>query len=242
MTQPVAMRVALISGASRGIGAAVAERLLADGWAVSLGVRATGRPDWMAGLSEATLAERVQLQPYDATNAAADDRWAAAALARFGRIDAVVANAGIMIPRTVIEADDADIRALMEVNVLAPRRLAKAAWPALESCGRGRVVILASLSGKRVKSAKAGSYSLSKFAAVALAHALRHEGFAKGIRATAVCPGFVATDMALGLSDRAAADMTDPRDLARIIAMILDLPNEASVAEFAVNCQLEESF
>src|SRR5690606_41521504 len=87
--------------------------------------------------------------------------------------------------------------------VHAPRRLAKAAWEALAASGRGRVIILASLSGKRVKSAAAGSYSLSKFAAVALAHALRHAGFDKGIRATAVCPGFVATDMARALTDRA---------------------------------------
>lgn len=231
-------RVALISGANRGIGAAVGRRLLDEGWAVSLGVRGGALPDWAADADGA----RVQAVAYDATDPAAEARWAAAANDRFGRIDAIVANAGVMIPKTVIEADDDDIRALMEVNVLAPRRLAQAAWRALAAGGRGRVVILASLSGKRVKSARSGSYSLSKFAAVALAHALRHEGFAHGIRATAVCPGFVATDMALAITDRPAEQMTDPRDLARIVAMILDLPNEASVAEFAVNCQLEECF
>jgi len=147
-----------------------------------------------------------------------------------------------MIPRNVIEAEDDDIRQMMEVNVMAPRRLAKAAWSSLGNSGRGRIIILASLSGKRVKSSRAGSYAMSKFAAVALAHALRHEGFAQGIRTTAICPGFVATDMAREVSDRDEKTMTDPRDLARIIAMLLDLPNEASVAEFAVNCQLEESF
>jgi NAD(P)-dependent dehydrogenase (short-subunit alcohol dehydrogenase family) len=231
-------RVALVSGANRGVGAAIARRLLEDGWLVSLGVRGGAAPDWLAG----GLTERAQAVAYDATDPEAETRWVAAALKRFGRIDAVVANAGVMIPKTVIEAEDADIRAMMEVNVLAPRRLARAAWAALAACGRGRVIVLASLSGKRVKSARSGSYSLSKFAAVALAHALRQEGFDRGIRATAVCPGFVATDMAFALTDRPADQMTDPRDLARIVAMILDLPNEASVAEFAVNCQLEESF
>lgn len=226
--------VALISGASRGIGAAVAERLVRDGWAVSLGMRQPVMPEWADGA--------VHLQSYDATEPNSQDAWVAAAMDHFGRIDAVVASAGVMIPKSVIEASEEDMRTLMEVNVLAPRRLAKAAWSALISCGRGRVVILASLSGKRVKSSRAGSYSLSKFAAVALAHALRHEGFTHGIRATAVCPGFVATDMSASLSDLPAKQMTDPKDLARIIAMILDLPSEASVAEFAVNCQLEESF
>ena len=230
-------RVALISGASRGIGAAVAERLLKDGWAVSLGMRTPAKPAWANGQDD-----RLHLQTYDATAAGSEDAWASATLARFGRIDAVVANAGIMIPKSVIEAEDQDLRDLMEVNVLAPRRLAKAAWGALAASGSGRVIVLASLSGKRVKSARSGSYSLSKFAAVALAHALRHEGFERGIRATAICPGFVATDMAAGLTNRPAEHLTDPRDLARIISMILDLPNEASVAEFAVNCQLEESF
>ncbi len=230
-------RVALVSGASRGIGAAVARRLLDEGWSVSLGMRDPATPDW-AGQD----AQRVHVQAYNALDQHAEARWVEAALARFGRIDAVVANAGIMIAKTVIEAEEEDIRAMMDVNVHAPRRLAKAAWEALAASGRGRVIILASLSGKRVKSAAAGSYSLSKFAAVALAHALRHAGFDKGIRATAVCPGFVATDMARALTDRAAEAMTSPQDLARIVAMVLDLPNEASVAEFAVNCQLEESF
>lgn len=226
-------RVALISGANRGIGAAIAERLAQEGWAVSLGMRAPVQPAWSA---------EAHLQSYDATVPGAEADWVAAALERFGRIDAVVANAGVMVPKSVIEATEDDMRTLMEVNVLAPRRLAQAAWPALIASGRGRVAILASLSGKRVKSARAGAYAMSKFAAVALAHGLRHEGFEHGIRATAICPGFVATDMGTSLSDRPAEAMTNPKDLARIVAMILDLSNEASVAEFAVNCQLEESF
>lgn len=226
-------RVALISGASRGIGAAIGERLVQEGWAVSLGMRRPEQPVW---------GPEAHLQAYEATGAEAEADWVAAALERFGRIDAVVANAGIMLPKSVIEASGDEMRAMLEVNVLAPQRLAQAAWPALKASGRGRVAILASLSGKRVKSARAGAYSMSKFAAVALAHGLRHEGFEHGIRATAICPGFVATDMGTSLSDRPAKAMTHPADLARIVAMILDLPNEASVAEFAVNCQLEESF
>jgi NADP-dependent 3-hydroxy acid dehydrogenase YdfG len=229
--------VVLISGAGRGIGNHVAAELLRQGWSVSLGMRQPVLPAWAEGHEE-----RVHLMAYDAGDVGAEQRWVDAALARFGRIGALVANAGIMIPKTVIEADDEDIDAMMSVNVKAPRRLAKAAWDALCATGRGRVIILASLSGKRVKSAGAGSYSLSKFAAVALAHGIRQAGFDKGVRATAVCPGFVATDMAAALTERAADMLTQPQDLARIIAMLLSLPNEASVAEFAVNCQLEEFF
>lgn len=227
-------RVALISGASRGIGAAVAQRLHAEGWAVSLGMRQPVLPDWAD--------DRVQVAGYDATDPQAAGRWVAEAAERFGRIDAVVANAGIMLPKTVIEVSDAELDAMLEINVKAPRRLAAAAWEHLAASGRGRVIVLASLSGKRVKSPGSGAYAMTKFAAVALAHGLRHAGFDRGIRATAVCPGFVATDMAAAITDRPAAAMTQAHDLARIIALLLDLPNEASTAEFCVNCQLEESF
>jgi len=230
-----AERVALISGANRGIGTETAKFLSGQGWRLSLGMRQPILPEWADPAA-------VKLFPYDANDAEGEKFWVEASMASFGRIDAIIANAGIMIPKTVIEADDADLDALLSVNVKAPRRLVKAAWEPLAASGHGRVIILGSLSGKRVKSAGAGLYSISKFAAVALAHGIRHAGWDLGIRATAVCPGFVATDMARSVTSRAEDQMTDPRDLARIIAMLLDLPNEASVAEFTINCQLEESY
>lgn len=226
-------RVALISGANRGIGAAIAGELAAQGWALSLGMRA---PAPLDGAPDA------QLHAYDATRGE-EAAWVAAALARFGRIDAIVANAGLVSRSTVVEAQDEELDALFEVNVKAPRRLAQAAWPALCASGRGRVLIMSSLSGKRIKSTGGGLYSLSKFAATALAHALRHTGWEQGVRATAICPGFVATRMgreAAGVEND--DDMTRPQDVARIAAMLLDLPNEASVAEFAVNCRLDASY
>ncbi|TCQ03133.1 short subunit dehydrogenase [Rhizobium sp. PP-F2F-G36] len=119
-------RVALISGASRGIGDYVAAELLQQGWAVSLAMRTPARPAWAAGHDE-----RVHLIDYDAKDVEAESRWVDSALHRFGRIDAIIANAGIMIPKTVIEADEDDIEAMLSVNVKAPRRLAKAAWSAL---------------------------------------------------------------------------------------------------------------
>ena len=228
-------RVVLISGANRGIGEAIARFLGAAGWRLSLGMRSPQLPDWADP-------DRVQPVAYDASDPSAEAAWTEQALARFGRIDAIIANAGIMIPKNVIEADDADLDAMLAINVKAPRRLAVAAWDALGKSGRGRVVILGSLSGKRVKSSTASLYSISKFAAVALAHGIRHTGWDLGIRATALCPGFVATDMARALTNRADNLLTDPGDIARITAMLLDLPNEASVAEFTINCQLEESY
>ncbi|WP_339115425.1 SDR family NAD(P)-dependent oxidoreductase [Thioclava sp. GXIMD2076] len=228
-------RCVMISGANRGIGAVLAKRLFDAGWCLSLGMRSPAMPDWAD-------AARVQVCAYDATDPASAQVWADAVMARFGRIDAVVANAGIANPQDVVNISDDEMNALLQVNVMGPQRLAKAAWDGLKVSGQGRVILLGSLSGKRVKSARSGPYSVSKFAAVGLAHALRHAGFDEGIRATAVCPGFVATDMAQSLTDRDTATMTQPEDLAQVIEMLINLPNTASVAEFHVNCQLEESF
>ncbi|PZQ80775.1 MAG: short-chain dehydrogenase [Ancylobacter novellus] len=230
-------RTVLISGGGRGIGAATAREMMQAGWNVSLGMRDPSLPEWATqGPGE------VQACAYEATAPDAAERWVNEARARFGRIDAVVANAGIMIRKDVIAAEDEELDRLMEVHVAAPRRLAKAAWDDLAACGRGRVIIVSSLSGKRVKSAISSLYSVSKFAATGLAHALRHTGFDKGIRATAVCPGFVATDMGLPLTTRSAEELTDPADIGRAIRFLIELPNTSSVAEFAVNWTLEESF
>ena len=228
-------RVAMVSGANRGIGRAIARRLLGEGWRVGLGIRTGERPDWAAE------PEQAQVFAYDAT-AGAEEAWVEAARSAFGRVDAVIANAGMASAKSLIEAEDAELDALMEVNVKAPRRLAKAAWPALIDSGAGRVVVIASLSGKRVASTTTSLYSLTKFAAVALAHGLRHEGWEHGIRATAVCPGLVETDMARGLFPDAPGDLTRPEEVARLVSLAVDLPNSASVAELWVNCRDGESF
>ena len=225
--------VVLISGANRGIGAAVARELGARGWKLSLGMRSP-TPGCEPGDS---LVHR-----YDARAAGSERDWVAATMERFGRIDAVVANAGILSSKTVAEAEDDELDALLDVNVKAPLRLVRAAWPGLKQSGRGRVAVVVSLSGKRVKAARSGLYSVSKFAALGLAHAIRHAGWDDGIRCTAICPGFVATDMAASVTAQPLSTMIQPQDLARIVALTLELPNTASIAEIPVNCLLEEAY
>jgi NAD(P)-dependent dehydrogenase (short-subunit alcohol dehydrogenase family) len=225
-----AKRVALVSGGNRGIGASIVQALVEHGWDVSVGIR---RPR--------SLPNAAQVQRYDAQDRTSEAAWVAAAVERFGRIDAIIANAGIMIPKTVIEAEDEDLDALLEVNVKSPLRLIRAAWPQLVASGRGRVVTIVSLSGLRVKTPRSGLYSVSKFAALALTHAVRQTGWDDGIRAVAVCPGFVVSDMSAAVTDRAPETMTQPDDLARVVAFVLDLPNRASIATLPINSTLEES-
>jgi NAD(P)-dependent dehydrogenase (short-subunit alcohol dehydrogenase family) len=222
-------RVAMISGGNRGIGAAIARRLSEDGWRLSLGMREPQRPAW------ATEADSIHLFQYEAT-AKVEENWAEAVVDEFGRIDAVIPNAGIMIAKSVIEADEDDLDAMLEINVKAPRRLVKATWSELITCGAGRVVIIASLSGKRVASARSGLYSMSKYAVVALAHSLRHEGWKHGIRCTAVCPGLTETEMGRQLVPDPKVELTDPEDIARLVSLAVDLRNSSSLSELYINC------
>lgn len=226
-------KVAVISGASRGIGAAVAEQLMANGWRLSLGMR---DPDDAVGRFGDAHIHRHDAMQQD------EENWIAAAQDRFGGIDAVVCCAGIMAPETVVSVDDETLDAMFEVNVKSPRRLVRAAWPSLQNADEGRVVILASLSGKRVKSAASGAYAMSKHAAIALTHGIRQAGWDDGIRATAICPGFVNTDMARAITDFPPEGMTPPEAVARMVQLALDVPNSASIAEMAVNCTAEGAF
>jgi NAD(P)-dependent dehydrogenase (short-subunit alcohol dehydrogenase family) len=229
------MRVAMVSGANRGIGLAIARELARRGCRLSLGVR---RPEALPASLRALDPAHVHAHRYEARDPGAGDAWVAATMARFGRIDILVNNAGIA-PQVTLEAGrDEDLDALLDINVKAPFRLLRAAFPHLKTSGRGRVVNVASLSGKRVLGLNAG-YQMAKHAVIALNHAVRRAGWEHGIRATALCPGFVNTDMAAGHDGIDPAAITQPEDLATLCGTIVDLPNGAAVAELLVNWRHE---
>ena len=141
----------------------------------------------------------------------------------------------------MLETSEDEFDLVFNVNVKSPMRLTQHAWPHLVA-SRGRVVTMASLSGKRVKSAGAGLYALSKFAAVGLAHALRQCGKEVGVRSTAICPSYVATEMAASLTGTPPAELTQPEDIARIVQLVLELPSTASIAEIPVHWTVEDCF
>ena len=225
-------RVVMVSGAARGIGRAVVDRLLADGFRVSAGVRS----------SSLEASERLMVHRYDAESLESAEAWRDATLARFGSVHGLVNAAGVSLPgATLADADEGPLDAMWLVNVKAPLRLIRLLMPALKHGGDGRVVNVSSLSGKRVANANVG-YAMSKFALVALTHSVRREGWEQGVRATAICPGFVATDMTANATAVPRASMSDPADVAALIAMALLLPGTANVAEMLINCRLETSF
>lgn len=230
-------RVALIAGASRSIGRALAQALHDAGYCLSLGMRDPLRAaPGFAGFDPA----RLHTATYIAEDWQGQARWVADAAARYGRIDVLVNNAGISSRATIRDSTEADLDAIWAVNCKAPLRMIQLCLPYLEASGTGRIVNVASLSGVRVRNDHV-AYNMSKFAVMALTHGARRLGWEKGVRATAVCPSFTRTDMTAGTDRIAAADMTDPADLAALVASVIALPNTASVAELIVNCRLEDT-
>lgn len=223
-------RVVMVSGASRGIGRAILERLLGRGFRVSAGIR---------GVSRLPDSERLLVRRYEATDLASAAAWVDATVARFGALHGLVNAAGINRMARLSDETDAAFDELFAVNVKAPRQLVRLALPHLAASGEGRVVNVASLSGRRVRNDNLG-YAMSKFALMALTQAVRREGWEAGIRASSLAPGFVATDMTAAVTSVPRSGMTDPADLAALVETLLLLPNTASVAELLVNCRHED--
>ena len=221
-------RIVMVSGAARGIGRATVEHLVSAGFRVSAGIREA------RGL---VPTDRLMLHRYDAERTDSAEAWLAATIGRWGALHALVNAAGINTHFAVDDPDEAALDALWATNVKGPLRLSRLALPHLRACGTGRIVNVASLSGKRVANPNAG-YAMTKFAVVALTHALRRAGWDDGVRATALCPGYVETDMTVA-AQFPREQMTKPQDLAPMVEMLLRLPNTAVVAELLVNCRLE---
>jgi NADP-dependent 3-hydroxy acid dehydrogenase YdfG len=230
---PVEGKVVLVSGANRGIGRAVAEHLYAAGYSLSLGARSLAT---LAPIIEHWDADRVSTNVYDAQDTETHQRWISATVDRFSRLDGLVNNAGVALDVSLELEADAELDELWAVNVKAPLSMIRKALPHLRVAGSGRVINLASIAGKAVFGSGVG-YSMSKFALVALSHATRHAGWGDGVRCTAVCPGYVSTDMTAGVETIARERMIHPSDIAELVVTVMGLSNNASVAELIVNCR-----
>ena len=226
-------RVVMISGAARGIGLAIARRLAADGFRLSLGVR---DPAKVTGFD----LTRTLVHRFDALDAASGEAWVAATVAQFGRVDALINNAGILRQLDFTSGDEAVLDEIWAVNVKAPFRLIRHALPHLAAAGNGRIINIASTDGKRYRPGVSVAYTMSKHAVVALTHAARFAGWEQGVRATALCPGAVDTDLIAGIPGvTPRQDRIAPDTIAETVAFLLRLPGSSSVAELVMNTRLE---
>lgn len=239
-TLPPDDRVVMISGANRGIGLAIARRLAADGYRLSLGARD------VAALDRATAQldpARVLRARFDAADLATIPAWTAATVARFGRIDALVNNAGILRKVNFEDGGEAELDALWQTNVKAPFMLIRAALPHLKRAGHGRIVNIASTDAKRFRDYSVSvGYAMTKHALLAMSHAAKFAGYESGVRVTALCPGAVDTDLIAGIPGvTAAANRLSPDTIAATVAFLLSLPDTAVVAELPINARLEST-
>jgi 3-hydroxybutyrate dehydrogenase len=194
------MRAVLVTGAAGGIGRAIVERLEGDGWSV----------------------HAVDIADADLTTREGNRTVVDAALERFGRLDAIVPNAGFQHVAPVAEFPEDQWDRLLAILLTSPFLLAKYAWPALAESGDGRICVVASAHGLVASPFKAG-YVSAKHGVVGLVKTLALEGAPAGILATAVCPGFVRTPLVEAqIGDQAAAHGLPPE---RVLEEVILAPH-----------------
>ncbi len=243
---PLDGQVALVTGASSGLGRASAVALAQAGADVALLAR--GKQDLEQAAAEVRRAGRQALALVaDLAQAEVLTGAVAQVVAAFGRVDVLVNAAGTDVPGPVADLAVQDFDRVLAVNLRAPFVLAKAVFPHMRAAGRGTIVNVSSVAGKRGW-ANAAAYCASKFGLTGLTQALAAEGRTHGIRACVLYPGAMATSW--GVWSPAARERTPgerppartalpPQDVAALIVWIAAGPAELVLNE-AVVSPLEE--
>ena len=230
----LAGKVALVTGASRGIGAAVARSLAAQD--VRLGLASRSGDD--LGLDAVA-------QPCDVRDPDQLEAIAAATAERFGRLDILVANAGVGAYGPFLDLTREFADEMIDVNLKGTIWAVRAALPYLLKSDAADVVLLASEAGRRGLPYEA-VYCASKFGQVGLGRALDHELREQGIRCSNVCPGGCATDFALepgrGRTPDALPGMMSAEDVAEVVMFVLTRPRGHRILETAMRPLTETSW
>jgi NADP-dependent 3-hydroxy acid dehydrogenase YdfG len=219
-------KVALVTGASRGIGAAVARALGAEGVRLALASRS----------GEDLGLEAVVARPCDVRRPDDLEALAAEAATRFGGIDILVANAGVGAYGPFLDLPADQLEEMIDVNVKGTLYAVRAALPHLLESDAADIVTLASEAGRRGLPLEA-VYCASKFAQVGFTRALDHELREQGVRCSNVCPGGVATDFAMGRGRTpdtpALAGMMTPENVAEVVLFVITRPRNHRILETA---------
>jgi NAD(P)-dependent dehydrogenase (short-subunit alcohol dehydrogenase family) len=207
------VKAALVTGASSGIGQAVARALAADGYGVALAARSADRLEQLAGELDG-LAVPTDVSRRDEVQALVEQ-----AVERFGRLDAVVTAAGVFHSEPVEQLDETTFDETMRINVKGTYLVAQAALPHLRA-SKGYLITLSSVSGTMGQQG-GGAYNTSKWAVRGFTQSFLQEVRGDGVRATAISPGRVATPM-LGHHEP-DPDLLAPEDVADAVRWLLSL-------------------
>lgn len=228
-------RTALITGASRGIGAAIATSLAGAG--VRLGLASRSGDD--LGIAGSVA------RSCDVRDPASLGAMVAATVDRFGGLDILIVNAGVGAYGPILDLPADQLEEMIDVNVKGAIHAVRAALPHLVQSDAAELVTIASEAGRRGLPNEA-VYCASKFAQVGLTRALDHELRERGVRCTNVCPGGVATDFAMGRGRTpdmpALAGMMRPEDVAETVMFVLTRPRTHRILEVAFRPVTESSW
>ncbi len=233
-------KIIAVTGASSGIGEAVARHFAKTGAAVMLGARRLHRLEALADEIRRD-GGRVALRRLDVTRREDVEAFVQAAVAQFGRLDVIVNNAGVMPLSPVADLKVEEWDRMVDVNLKGVLYGVAAALPVFRAQGSGHVVNVTSVADRRIVPT-AAVYSATKYAVRAFSEGLRQE-IGGGIRVTLVAPGATESELANGISDpelRRAAIEDYRRDLlpadaiARAIAYAVDQPADVDVNELVV--------
>lgn len=216
----VAGAVAVITGASRGIGRATALALADAGAAVGLGARSAGALESVAA-EVAARGGRALAVPTDVTQRAQAENLVRAVSAQWGRVDLVVANAGVYLRRPVLQMTADEVRSSLEVNFFGSLYPVLAALPQMVERHQGHIVIVSSLDGRRALPGD-GPYAIAKAALAGLTQVLRQELRPTGVGVTGVFPGRIDTAMIADLRVPRISKKAPPGKLARAIVHAIE--------------------
>jgi NADP-dependent 3-hydroxy acid dehydrogenase YdfG len=238
--QPLEGRVAAVTGASSGIGAATAEALSAAGATVALAAR---RRDRLEQVAE-NLEGPVSVHEVDITDEAQARGFVEAAHSEHGGLHALVNNAGLMLLGPAGEADTSQWRQMIDVNLWGLLICTHAALRLIASSGGGDIVNVSSVAGRRA-AAGAAVYNMTKFGVHAFSEALRQEALHQGVRVTVVAPGMVDTELqghntnplvqqAMAKAREQIGEALHPEDIAEAIVHAVTRPAHVCVNEVVV--------
>ena len=235
-------KVAIVTGASSGIGEATAVALAAEGAQVVLAARRGDRLEKLAQQIQASGGQALSIIT-DATDEAQIRQMVDTAKTELGRVDILVNNAGVMLLGPIDGADTEDWRRMVNLNVLGLMYATHAVLPLMKAQGEGHIVNISSVAGRTV-SANVGVYNATKWAVCAFSEALRQEVYQDKIRVTVIEPGIVATELGDHITNTAVkerlqakvASMTplESEDIAAAIVYAVTQPPRVNVNEILI--------